>query len=892
MDEADDEGSEMGIGIVLGITALTLIVGIAAYYIASSAQGNIDTSFDRLRNVQITEVREGIPIPLIYGTCRVAANIVYYGNLTSIERSHEVEGGKGGGGGSQRVSEGYDYYCDLMQAIGYGKLVYVKHYTQDKDKDLEYLGSYYYNDGTMPASPDSVWGNYTKHEDQNFGSSFTGGTLTGGVVLPGTVHIRFSGADQMLAASWAAFDDSAGNLIGGIAGTINYETGVMTVSSPPPSSLTAYVSWGTGINIPPRILELWLALQKAPSSAQVGGGMAYETPLHGVAWAWIGQFYLGRNVTNVPTVHWVVRRELSTGLPHENMENGNNPAAVIYDLYTNTLYGVGKSPTEMNWASFVAASNYYYAKGYGINCCFESQVKVEQALEKIFGWVGGSVYVDNENHVAIMVFDENEASQRTFDEDDFIEFAIERPSWNATYNEVKGNFYDSNGDWATKSLVLRDPANIAMQMGEITSRTVDLTGFSDLEAVQKRLWEVLRNCTYPTLKVSFKTLLATAGRILPGNVITINHQDYGLSGLKCRVTEAEYNLVDNIEVSYKAEQMVEAATDLTFEPHAPVAPRRDRFDLEAHDIVYQAAFELPRNGLYKDVPNYAILVERPSMEEGVMVYHSLAPTSGYEQLATIHRFSQHGQLEANYPATTHPIDDEVGILYTPTRNWMNPDDYTRSNTFKRGRYLLIGNEIMKFQYHDPYGDGGMYQIRGIVRGVFGTPIEAHNDGDTVWITDTYDQIIPILTTSTFYLKGYTFVGENVSDPTSAPTLTVTPSRKAETPWPVSKIEATRDSSNNIVVTWWPRTIGYYGAGTRSEDAYSDTYPFNFDGDFALSLNYGAESFLSACSYSFTMAGSVTVGIRNRVNGVFSSAVYLVVGSSAGKYQTEVGQVTY
>ena len=94
------------------------------------------------------------------------------------------------------------------------------------------------------------------------------------------------------------------------------------------------------------------------------------------------------------------------------------------------------------------------------------------------------------------------------------------------------------------------------------------------------------------------------------------------------------------------------------------------------------------------------------------------------------------------------------------------------------------------------------------------------------------------------------------------------------------------------MTWWPRTIGYSGAGARSEDAYYDTYPFNFDGDFALSLNYGAESFLSACSYSFTMAGSVTVGIRNRVNGVFSSAVYLVVGSSAGKYQTEVGQVTY
>ena len=154
----------MGVELAIGLAVGALIMGVVAYYIASSAQGNMDTSFDRLRNVQITEVREGIPIQLIYGTCRVTANIVYYGNLTSIERTREVEGGKGGGGGGS-VSEGYDYYCDLMQSIGYGQLNYVKHYLQDKDKELECSGTYYYNDGTMAAAPDSNWGSYTKYED-------------------------------------------------------------------------------------------------------------------------------------------------------------------------------------------------------------------------------------------------------------------------------------------------------------------------------------------------------------------------------------------------------------------------------------------------------------------------------------------------------------------------------------------------------------------------------------------------------------------------------------------------------------------------------------------------------------------------------------------------------
>ena len=111
----------------------------------------------------------------------------------------------------------------------------------------------------------------------------------------------------------------------------------------------------------------------------------YASRLPGVAHVWLRQFYLGFNVSMMPTLHYVVRFCGDIPLEHAILPNGVNPAAIILQL----LLDAGASWPSIDKPSFSAAASFWAQKGYGLNIVFSRQKPVREHIMQVLGFVGG-----------------------------------------------------------------------------------------------------------------------------------------------------------------------------------------------------------------------------------------------------------------------------------------------------------------------------------------------------------------------------------------------------------------------------------------------------------------------------------------------------------------------
>lgn len=167
--------------------------------------------------------------------------------------------------------------------------------------------------------------------------------------------------------------------------------------------------------------------------------LEYASPLKGIAHIFFKKHYLGMNRTFVPVIYFVVKRILNTNLPDENGFSdcdGNNPAAVVYDLLTQ-FAGI---PSEyIDWSSFYSAAQYYSSKGWFISYVISSSRPVSDIISEILGVVDSTIYLTPEGKIAIKVMKGDDTPVATI-EDDFISFEIVKPSYESLPNSFSANY--------------------------------------------------------------------------------------------------------------------------------------------------------------------------------------------------------------------------------------------------------------------------------------------------------------------------------------------------------------------------------------------------------------------------------------------------------------------
>ena len=94
----------------------------------------ITSAEERILSLQVQRSSQGLTLPVIYGRTRVAGNLIWYGDFTTIEhKTTTQQGGKGGGGVTQEDIK-YTYEAAVMLALCEGEISGVGRIWRDKEK--------------------------------------------------------------------------------------------------------------------------------------------------------------------------------------------------------------------------------------------------------------------------------------------------------------------------------------------------------------------------------------------------------------------------------------------------------------------------------------------------------------------------------------------------------------------------------------------------------------------------------------------------------------------------------------------------------------------------------------------------------------------------------------
>ena len=670
----------------MGVGALYVVVALMAvlmYVSARSTDTDIsDMEPNNFDSFSVTKAQEGTVVPYVVGENRLTGNFLWYGNLVTHKVSENVNvGGKGGGGGKEKVTKGYNYYMDLWQGVCLGPGVV--------------LEAMYVNDEYQFAS-----------------GSFNGG------------------------------------------GGSNYP-------------------------IIPELTEV--------------------SKLGGVAHNWMEKFFLGFNVSQVPTIHYVVNRKL-TSFPYSqytNVGNGQNPAAIIYDI----LISGGAKSSDLLLTTFYNSAQYWYNKGYGLSLNFSKQQKIKEMIRKVLSYVDGAFYIDSNDQFNLVPFMETDTYAAEVTTEEFMEFSFVRRSWDDVASDYSGNYIDRDQHYTTRSLRVRNIA-VARLTNNVAPISVDLTGFTDKTSASRRLFEIMKKGSYPEASVVCK-LPMKYFQYNAGQILRITHSGHDIEGMDFRIISKDISGIEDNWVSFMLTEMIDDLFD-------------DHYDLGGNiswvtpsyapaEVVHQRVMELPYNNIvnnfFGNVPAHLVLMQRAGSETGAAIAQS-GNGSDFSIKADVTTWSQHGTLVEAYIKETFTIDDDIGILFTPSyREDPVFETIARNSLFNWPRVAIIDDEIMAFQTVSY--EGNNIRLTGVIRGILNTPVVTHSSGAEIWLTEISDNVLGgILTNSTSYIRILPYIGNNrlgLGDATSTMTYNTNYSSK---PFPVASIEIKREDATYLTLRAW------------------------------------------------------------------------------------------
>jgi hypothetical protein len=482
---------------------------------------------------------EGDVIPVVFGTVRLAANVVSFSNTRAVEQKERI---KTGLFSSRNVTTGFSYEAIMQVLWCHGPVDELIDLVWQESKSLGESGAHteYHPVAEIPGAPVvfqpvTVEGTYTTPElpvlnDGNAdGTSLTadapelfGGPKHGGGIV-------------------GPFQWYFGNWIQNFSDTLKREWSVV--------SNDLY-----GGDFTPKYEGICHSVMGL--NVHIDGDVLFPNL--------IVRFNFGE-FGNVPSLHAVVRRCPSVLGVTANINGGANPAEVAYEMLTNTVWGMAVPATFLDTASFAAAGATLAAEGFGINLSMTSQQTGDSFLTELMRYVDGQI----QQHpiTGLIEFTLNRADYVLADLPVINESAAKgaqynRPSWADLKNEIKVVYTKVVGG-VMRQVPTQPVQDIANQrnFGGVNSETVSYPAITDPVLANKLAVRDLRKTGTPLAQISGLQVDRRAADFRVGRPFVFSWARYGIAQHVFRVARVDYGtlndgriLVDAIEDIFALEQ--------------------------------------------------------------------------------------------------------------------------------------------------------------------------------------------------------------------------------------------------------------------------------------------------------------------------------------------------
>lgn len=471
---------------------------------------------------QPPQADEGGVIPVVFGTCKLGVNATWYGDLWADPRTIKQ---KTGIFSTQTTVIGYAYHVGLQTMLCHGPVDAIEDVVFDNTKSLK----------------------EEENRRQIIGYDFLGqpvyGPITSYVVAP--TDQDFPVLKTNVAAGGATtFTIDAMGLLGGedqnggVKGTMSFYYGTDTQTK------NSYLN------------------------AKVPFAGTLLSDYRGFCYAVWHQTLIGYS-PSLPNIEFVVRRCPSNlAQPGTaNIDGDANPAEVIYECLTNSVWGVGMPTTFIDANSFRAVATALYNEGMGVSIQINSGTSTDEFIREILRHIDGVIVrnpLTGAFTLKIARRDYTLASLEVFDESNTSELQWIRGSFLQTINEVKVVYQNREMGFKEKVAIAQNLAN-QQATGRTRSETIDFVGISKpgvAQNVAERSLRALSGSTARCRAISNRK----AASLSPGDVVKVSWAKYGISQAIVRVTRITGGSLEDGRIEWEGAEDIYGLTDEVFIP--------------------------------------------------------------------------------------------------------------------------------------------------------------------------------------------------------------------------------------------------------------------------------------------------------------------------------------
>ncbi len=516
-----------------------------------------------LGDFQFPTATEDRVVPLIWGTIKISGpNVVWYGDLRKVAITKNV---KTGLFSSEDQTIGYRYKLGVQMALCRGPVDRLDGLWIGETKIMSAI--------SIRNVQIAVGG--TGYEVGDL-LTISGGTFTTparikvlevawlvGVItkfkMRGTVH-----------GDYTAFPSSPAATTGGAGtgATFSHENGTIAAdglfSFDLPDLFGGDEEGNGGVQ---GTLKFWAGAEDQDVSTYLDGfqlegtktpayrGTCYVTPD-------ANPFYLGNSAKIEPWA-FEVRRivnglALTGGNEIVNLQDAN-PAAVLYEVFTNTEWGLGQLASDIDLVGFRAAGDTLFTEGNGFSFLLDREMEAIELIELIEQQISGKVFFDQVTSkwkLALARADYVLNDLTVIDESNALEIKdFTRGSWEDTTNIVRVKFTNRQNEYKDTFGLAQDSANIQLQDGVTVVTTVNMPGVKDNTNATNIAWRTLRTLSYPLAKATFimdRSFYDTN----PVDVFAFTSTKFGLIKLPMRVVKVDLGSLEDNRVTIDCVQDV------------------------------------------------------------------------------------------------------------------------------------------------------------------------------------------------------------------------------------------------------------------------------------------------------------------------------------------------
>lgn len=566
--------------------------------------------------------------------------------------------------------------------------------------------------------------------------------------------------------------------------------------------------------------------------AQVGKNLP---GYRGVSYAVFRHLYQGTS-SYLKHPAFVVRRcpnQLGLTGGKENIGGDANPACMIYELLTDTRWGLGLNPVMIDRASLIAIGNTLASESFGLSMLVDTPTSANDLMNDILRHIDGVVFTDPQTGLItgkLARADYDIATIPVLDKSNVLSHDFSRGSWSETKNTFKINYTDRAANYEKRVAQDQDLANVQARSGEIAVEQINFLGVSNATAAAAIAARVRRTMSYPIARIHLKTNRQNWTLRL-GSVFKLNWEPLGISNLVFRVTRIRYGSLTDGAVEVDAVEDIFSITSALYTP-PPNTEWSNPYgapQVLAFSRLVEAPYQMAGSQM-RGVMTYAVRAN--GLDQGYDVWSDIAGGITYSLTNTTNVFCPAGTLNAamlkntaaQIPSVIVTSGRDMGLLASAS-----------TAEFQSGVNLLqIGNEILAYQNITDNGNG-TYTLAPCWRGIFDTVPEDHASGDRCWFFSdgvglTEDDPYPADLALTAKLLPFNLIGKLPI--ASAPQLTITTTSRAWKPLPAGNVKVN-------ALAWPSTTIGdavaTWAKRHRIEQASAQKIVAQDAGDYSASL---------------------------------------------------------